>query len=61
MGEEEDEDHRTHDIFCEMAELFSAGDEKEWKETARLDFIGRVCVDIEMIFLFARSGLSANA
>ncbi|CAG5122269.1 unnamed protein product, partial [Candidula unifasciata] len=35
LGEEEDEDHRTHDIFCEMAELFPAGDDKEWKETAR--------------------------
>ncbi|KAK6961751.1 sodium bicarbonate cotransporter 3, partial [Biomphalaria glabrata] len=35
LGEEEDEDHRAHDIFCEMAELFPAGDEKEWKETAR--------------------------
>lgn len=32
---EEDEAHETHDIFCEMAELFPAGDEKEWKETAR--------------------------
>ncbi|KAH9514096.1 Sodium bicarbonate cotransporter 3, partial [Bulinus truncatus] len=35
LGEEEDEDHRAHDIFCEMAELFPAGDDKEWKETAR--------------------------
>ncbi|XP_059143264.1 sodium bicarbonate cotransporter 3-like isoform X2 [Physella acuta] len=35
LGEEEDEDHRTHDIFCEMAELFPSGDEMEWKETAR--------------------------
>ncbi|CAL1544319.1 unnamed protein product [Lymnaea stagnalis] len=35
LGEEDDDDHRTHDIFCEMAELFPAGDEKEWKETAR--------------------------
>lgn len=39
LGEEEDEDHRTHDIFCEMAELFPAGDDKEWKETARSDFV----------------------
>ncbi|XP_035828974.1 sodium bicarbonate cotransporter 3 isoform X3 [Aplysia californica] len=35
LGEEEDEEHRAHDIFCQMAELFPAGDEKEWKETAR--------------------------
>ncbi|CAG5122764.1 unnamed protein product, partial [Candidula unifasciata] len=34
LGEEEDEEHKTHDIFCQMAELSSAGDEREWKETA---------------------------
>ncbi|XP_071103626.1 sodium-driven chloride bicarbonate exchanger-like isoform X4 [Haliotis cracherodii] len=33
--EEEDEEHRAHDLFCEMAELFFHGDEMEWKETAR--------------------------
>lgn len=35
LGEEEDEEHKTHDVFCQMAELSPAGDEKEWKETAR--------------------------
>ncbi|KAL8587703.1 hypothetical protein ACOMHN_020921 [Nucella lapillus] len=38
LGEEEDEDHKTHDVFCEMAELFPSAEDpniKEWKETAR--------------------------
>ncbi|XP_076459053.1 electroneutral sodium bicarbonate exchanger 1-like isoform X2 [Babylonia areolata] len=38
LGEEEDEDHKTHDVFCEMAELFPSSEDpniKEWKETAR--------------------------
>ncbi|KAK7112417.1 electroneutral sodium bicarbonate exchanger 1-like isoform X2 [Littorina saxatilis] len=38
LGEEEDEDHKTHDVFCEMAELFPSQEDpnvKEWKETAR--------------------------
>jgi len=35
--EDEDEDHQTHDIFCEMGELRPVGDdgEMQWKETAR--------------------------
>lgn len=33
--EDEDEDHKTHDIFCEMEELRGVGDDREWKETAR--------------------------
>ena len=38
LGEEEDEDHKTHDVFCEMAELFPSIEDpniREWKETAR--------------------------
>lgn len=38
LGEEEDEEHRAHDVFCEMAELFPSAEDaniKEWKETAR--------------------------
>lgn len=38
LGEEEDDDHRTHDVFCEMAELFPSVEDpnvREWKETAR--------------------------
>lgn len=31
----EDEDHRPHDIFCEMDELRGVEGEREWKETAR--------------------------
>lgn len=33
--EEDDEDHQSHDIFCEMEELRQDGDDMEWKETAR--------------------------
>ncbi|XP_064598184.1 electroneutral sodium bicarbonate exchanger 1-like isoform X3 [Liolophura sinensis] len=35
LGDEEDEEHRAHDIFCEMDELQGTGEEMEWKETAR--------------------------
>ncbi|XP_076452508.1 sodium-driven chloride bicarbonate exchanger-like isoform X2 [Babylonia areolata] len=38
LGEDEDEDHKSHDVFCEMAELFPSTEDptiKEWKETAR--------------------------
>jgi hypothetical protein len=36
LGEEEDdEEHRTHDLFCELGELFAHDGEMEWKETAR--------------------------
>ncbi|XP_053386313.1 electrogenic sodium bicarbonate cotransporter 1-like isoform X3 [Mercenaria mercenaria] len=36
LGEEEDdEEHRTHDLFCELGELFTHDGEMEWKETAR--------------------------
>ncbi|XP_055959093.1 sodium bicarbonate cotransporter 3 isoform X3 [Patella vulgata] len=35
LGEEEDDDHRAHDLFCEMTELFTDGEKMEWKETAR--------------------------
>ncbi|KAJ8320799.1 hypothetical protein KUTeg_002386 [Tegillarca granosa] len=36
LGEDEDDDdHKTHDVFCEMEELFYKDDEMEWKETAR--------------------------
>ncbi|KAK7507322.1 hypothetical protein BaRGS_00001257 [Batillaria attramentaria] len=38
LGEEEDEDHKAHDVFCEMAELFPSVEDphlREWKETAR--------------------------
>jgi hypothetical protein len=35
--DEDDEDHQTHEIFCEMEELRAAGEdgEMEWRETAR--------------------------
>jgi len=33
--EEDDEDHKTHDLFCEMGELFTQDGEMTWKETAR--------------------------
>ncbi|KAK2146967.1 hypothetical protein LSH36_576g02000 [Paralvinella palmiformis] len=35
--DDNDEDHQTHDIFCEMDELKKVGDDGEyiWKETAR--------------------------
>jgi len=34
---EADEDHTTHEMFCEMEELREVGEggDKEWKETAR--------------------------
>ncbi|XP_060067333.1 electroneutral sodium bicarbonate exchanger 1-like isoform X2 [Ylistrum balloti] len=36
LGEEEDEEHKAHDVFCEMAELlYKDGGDVEWKETAR--------------------------
>nr|BAU71498.1 putative sodium-driven chloride bicarbonate exchanger [Phreagena okutanii] len=36
LGEEEgDEEHRPHDLFCELGELFTHEGEMEWKETAR--------------------------
>ena len=35
LGMDDDEDHQTHDIFCEMGELRHEADEYEWKETAR--------------------------
>ncbi|KAK6166260.1 hypothetical protein SNE40_023003 [Patella caerulea] len=35
LGEEEDDEHRAHDLFCEMTELFTDGEKMEWKETAR--------------------------
>ncbi|XP_062584941.1 sodium bicarbonate cotransporter 3-like isoform X1 [Saccostrea cucullata] len=35
LGEEEDEEHKAHDLFCEMEELFYNGDQMEWKESAR--------------------------
>ena len=35
LGEEEDEEHKSHDLFCEMEELFYNGDQIEWKESAR--------------------------
>lgn len=33
----DDEEHQTHDIFCEMDELRQVGEDgrMEWKETAR--------------------------
>nr|AAN75454.1 Na-dependent Cl/HCO3 exchanger [Doryteuthis pealeii] len=34
-GDEADEEHRPHDIFCEMAELHYVDGEMEWKESAR--------------------------
>ena len=34
-ADNDDEDHKTHDIFCEMDELRTDGDNMEWKETAR--------------------------
>ncbi len=36
-GDDEDEEHASHDIFCEMEELRAVGDDGdvEWKETAR--------------------------
>ena len=39
LGEEDDdEEHKSHDLFCEMGELFTQDDgEMEWKETARYD------------------------
>jgi hypothetical protein len=35
--DEDDEDRQTHEIFCEMEELRSTGEdgEMEWRETAR--------------------------
>ncbi len=35
--DDQDEDHMSHDIFCEMEELRAVGEEGdvEWKETAR--------------------------
>ncbi|KAK3103933.1 hypothetical protein FSP39_023011 [Pinctada imbricata] len=36
LGEEEDDEHRAHDLFCEMEELFYGPcGEMEWKESAR--------------------------
>ncbi|XP_061165434.1 sodium bicarbonate cotransporter 3-like [Saccostrea echinata] len=35
LGEDEDEEHKAHDLFCEMEELFYNGDQMEWKESAR--------------------------
>jgi len=37
LGEcdEDDEEHQSHDIFCELGELRSGGEGVEWKETAR--------------------------
>ncbi|CAI9721653.1 sodium bicarbonate cotransporter 3-like isoform X1 [Octopus vulgaris] len=36
LGEDdEDEEHRAHDMFCEMAELHHVDGESEWKESAR--------------------------
>lgn len=36
LGEDEnDEEHKTHDLFCELGELFTHDGEMEWKETAR--------------------------
>uniref|UniRef100_A0A0L8G4E9 Anion exchange protein n=1 Tax=Octopus bimaculoides TaxID=37653 RepID=A0A0L8G4E9_OCTBM len=36
LGEDdEDEEHRAHDMFCEMAELHYVDGESEWKESAR--------------------------
>ncbi|XP_069108204.1 sodium bicarbonate cotransporter 3-like [Argopecten irradians] len=36
LGEEEDDEHKAHDVFCEMAELlYKDGGDVEWKETAR--------------------------
>ncbi|KAK3586799.1 hypothetical protein CHS0354_002538 [Potamilus streckersoni] len=33
--EDEDEEHRAHDLFCEMVELDTKGEVNLWKETAR--------------------------
>ena len=33
--EEEDDEHQSHDVFCEMEELRTDGEDMEWKETAR--------------------------
>ena len=42
-GDDEDEEHASHDIFCEMEELRAVGDDGdvEWKETARWVSRGR--------------------
>ncbi|KAL5005938.1 hypothetical protein ScPMuIL_017096 [Solemya velum] len=34
-GEDENDEHKAHDMFCEMEELFYTEDDMEWKETAR--------------------------
>ena len=45
LGMDDDEDHQTHDIFCEMGELRHEADEYEWKETARCV---RVCLPLRL-------------
>ena len=36
LGEDEDDEHVSHDLFCEMEELITVdGKEPQWKETAR--------------------------
>ncbi|XP_052813813.1 sodium bicarbonate cotransporter 3-like isoform X3 [Mya arenaria] len=35
LEEDDDEEHRTHDLFCELGELFTQDGEMQWKETAR--------------------------
>ena len=53
LGQEDvDEDHQTHDIFCEMGELRDMGDEYEWKETARYV---RAC-DVSVTWATSASG-----
>jgi hypothetical protein len=36
LGEDEDDEHVSHELFCEMEELITVdGKEPQWKETAR--------------------------
>ena len=35
LGQDDDEEHQTHDVFCEMEVLRTEGDDYEWKEVAR--------------------------
>ena len=44
----DDEEHQSHDIFCEMDELRAVGDDggMEWKETARYLEINVNCLPV---------------
>lgn len=39
LGEDDDDEHTSHDLFCELEELITVdGKEPQWKETARYSF-----------------------